>query len=361
MNFTSMDYFVALAEEKSFTRAAARLAVTQQTLSAHIAGVERELGVRLVNRRVPLTLTYAGQVFLGYAQRFRSQERAMRQEFLDIAGDQRGLLGVGVASTRGHMLMPQAISSFGASHPGVNVLLHEDENEALVSLLRAEKLDMENVGGVGGREDLTEAQVAANVRLIRELHRRYPTLKYVFGHYQQVAARASGLYREQVVLLAHQDLLARALGEDVEGVLGRVGRTGDMRLLARLPFMMLGENDEPGDLARRMFASSGVEPTVRVYSKNSETLVDLAAEGVGACFVPFELAVDSIKKHGRDRLRMIGLGRRAMIDIDVAWRRSDHVWSVVKDFNDVLVELFCPLPHTIQEERERLTARGGEK
>ncbi|SER30115.1 LysR family transcriptional regulator [Parafannyhessea umbonata] len=327
MNFTSMDYFVALAEEKSFTRAAARLAVTQQTLSAHIAGVERELGVRLVNRRVPLTLTYAGQVFLGYAQRFRSQERAMRQEFLDIAGDQRGLLGVGVASTRGHMLMPQAISSFGASHPGVNVLLHEDENEALVSLLRAEKLDMVVATVPHDAHDL-------------EVHR---------------------LYREQVVLLAHQDLLARALGEDVEGVLGRVGRTGDMRLLARLPFMMLGENDEPGDLARRMFASSGVEPTVRVYSKNSETLVDLAAEGVGACFVPFELAVDSIKKHGRDRLRMIGLGRRAMIDIDVAWRRSDHVWSVVKDFNDVLVELFCPLPHTIQEERERLTARGGKK
>ena len=327
MNFTSMDYFVALAEEKSFTRAAARLAVTQQTLSAHIAGVERELGVRLVNRRVPLTLTYAGQVFLGYAQHFRSQERAMRQEFLDIAGDQRGLLGVGVASTRGHMLMPQAISSFGASHPGVNVLLHEDENEALVSLLRAEKLDMVVATVPHDAHDL-------------EVHR---------------------LYREQVVLLAHQDLLARALGEDVEGVLGRGGRTGDMRLLARLPFMMLGENGAPGDLARRMFASSGVEPTVRVYSKNSETLVDLAAEGVGACFVPFELAVDSIKKHGRDRLRMIGLGRRAMIDIDVAWRRSDHVWSVVKDFNDVLVELFCPLPHTIQEERERLTARGGEK
>ena len=251
----------------------------------------------------------------------------MRQEFLDIAGDQHGLLGVGVASTRGHMLMPQAISSFGASHPGVNVLLHEDENEALVSLLRAEKLDMVVATVPHDAHDL-------------EVHR---------------------LYREQVVLLAHQDLLARAFGEDVEGVLGRVGRTGDMRLLARLPFMMLGENDEPGDLARRMFASSGVEPTVRVYSKNSETLVDLAAEGVGACFVPFELAVDSIKKHGRDRLRMIGLGRRAMIDIDVAWRRSDHVWSVVKDFNDVLVELFCPLPHTIQEERERLTARGGEK
>ena len=64
MNFSSMEYFIALAEERSFTRAAQRLMVTQQTLSAHIAGIERELGVRLVNRKVPLTLTYAGDGLL---------------------------------------------------------------------------------------------------------------------------------------------------------------------------------------------------------------------------------------------------------------------------------------------------------
>ena len=43
MNLATMDYFVSLAEERSFTRAAERLNVTQQTRSAHIAGVEREL------------------------------------------------------------------------------------------------------------------------------------------------------------------------------------------------------------------------------------------------------------------------------------------------------------------------------
>ena len=61
MNFQTMDYFIALAEERSFTKAAERLNVTQQTLSAHIASVERDLGVRLVVRRVPLELTYAGE------------------------------------------------------------------------------------------------------------------------------------------------------------------------------------------------------------------------------------------------------------------------------------------------------------
>ncbi|MBR2775354.1 MAG: N-acetylmuramoyl-L-alanine amidase [Selenomonadaceae bacterium] len=59
-------------------------------------------------------------------------------------------------------------------------------------------IGIENVGGYDGREDLTEAQLAANVLLIKYLHAKYPTIKYVFGHYQQDAARASGLYIELV-------------------------------------------------------------------------------------------------------------------------------------------------------------------
>ena len=59
-------------------------------------------------------------------------------------------------------------------------------------------IGIENVGGYDGREDLTAEQLAANVRLIKYLHEKYPTIKYIFGHYQQNAARASGLYIENV-------------------------------------------------------------------------------------------------------------------------------------------------------------------
>ena len=60
-------------------------------------------------------------------------------------------------------------------------------------------IGIENVGGINGTEDLTEAQLKANTQLIRYLHQQYPTIQYVFGHYQQVAAHASGLYHENVV------------------------------------------------------------------------------------------------------------------------------------------------------------------
>jgi len=59
-------------------------------------------------------------------------------------------------------------------------------------------IGIENVGGVGNVEDLTQAQLQANIELIRYLREKYPAIEYVFGHYQQVAARASGLYIENV-------------------------------------------------------------------------------------------------------------------------------------------------------------------
>lgn len=59
-------------------------------------------------------------------------------------------------------------------------------------------IGIENVGGVGGAEDLTEEQLKANVALIGYLQEKYPTIQYVFGHYQQDAARSSGLYIENV-------------------------------------------------------------------------------------------------------------------------------------------------------------------
>lgn len=60
-------------------------------------------------------------------------------------------------------------------------------------------IGIENVGGANNKkEDLTSAQLTANIKLIRYLHAKYPTIQYVFGHYQQIKAHKSGLYIENV-------------------------------------------------------------------------------------------------------------------------------------------------------------------
>ena len=86
MNLLPMQYYLEVVKEKSISHAAARLHITQQTLSAHIAALEKELGCTLFRRKPDFALTYAGRVFCEYARRFDSLYRSMRQEFDDISG-----------------------------------------------------------------------------------------------------------------------------------------------------------------------------------------------------------------------------------------------------------------------------------
>ena len=65
-------------------------------------------------------------------------------------------------------------------------------------------IGIENVGGVDKKEDLTQEQLQANLILIRYLQEKYPTIRYVWGHYQQIAAKKSGLFRENVSGYFHE-------------------------------------------------------------------------------------------------------------------------------------------------------------
>ena len=107
-----MEYFTVLAQERSFTRAAERLHITQRSLSSHIAGMEKELGSQLLVRRVPLELTYAGEVLLRYATDIQKLRNDMQREFCDISQRQRGILRVGAAPMRGQMFLPQTLALF---------------------------------------------------------------------------------------------------------------------------------------------------------------------------------------------------------------------------------------------------------
>ena len=100
MNFLSMKYFLMLAEERSFTKAAERLHITQQTLSAHVAALERETGAKLFVRHVPLELTDSGSVFLRYARLFVRNELALKRELSDVSGRFEGILRIGIAPSR---------------------------------------------------------------------------------------------------------------------------------------------------------------------------------------------------------------------------------------------------------------------
>ena len=117
MNFQSLNYFIMLAREKNFTRAAEKLHLTQQTLSANVAALEKEWGMKFLIRHVPLELTDAGKVFYAYALQFTRGEEALFRTLKDIANEEAGNLTIGVGFVRERDLLPTLIASFVRNIP----------------------------------------------------------------------------------------------------------------------------------------------------------------------------------------------------------------------------------------------------
>ena len=129
-----------------------------------------------------------------------------------------------------------------------------------------------------------------------------------------------------------------AYGEEARQVAEEVVRRGSLAPLKGCPFLLLGRHDEPGDLSRQLLSAAGFDNDPAIVSSNSETLVELAMRDVGATFVPLDLAHAMVGEGEINDMCIMNLGPDARIDIHVAWRQSSHVWSVIEDFADLLVE-----------------------
>ena len=130
----SWHWFIELARKGNFTRAAEELGISQQTLSARLASLERELDAKLIVRSTPLTLTPAGTEFLSYA----SEQEQARTELVRRVGEASsggaGVLKVAIGNMRAWAMMPAVITEFHKGLPGVRIELIEGTNEDLLRM-----------------------------------------------------------------------------------------------------------------------------------------------------------------------------------------------------------------------------------
>ena len=237
MNFSSMDYFVMVARERSFSRAAERLHITQQTLSAHIAKLEGELGTKLLVRNIPLELTYAGEVFLEYALDLQRRVNSLEREFQDISENQRGLLRIGITYTRGDIVMPPLLMRFQSRYPNIAVRLVGDINANFFGLLE------------NGEIDLAIAPFPAAA----------PGIELV------------DFYQEEIVLLVPKDILARLGAGPGSDAFARI-EAGDLSPLQGAPFLLEAEEDDVGKIGYSFLSQAGIVSTpAGVRERDRET------------------------------------------------------------------------------------------
>lgn len=143
MEFRRLKYFLAVAEELHFGRAATRLDMAQPPLSRQIAALEADLGVLLFDRsRSQIRLTQAGQVLQEHARQVLSRLDTAYRETRLVGTGSGGRLRIAFVGSASHGLLPTLIKSYRSYYPDVELVLSAMNNAELSHALIAREIDL---------------------------------------------------------------------------------------------------------------------------------------------------------------------------------------------------------------------------
>src|SRR5208283_1939755 len=152
VEYRHLRYFVAVAEELSFTRAASVLHVAQSAVSAQIRLLEDSVGVMLLERNSRrVGLTGAGRAFLLGAKRIISDLDELTKQARRIGRAETGHLAIGFIGAQSHEWMPLVLKRFRQEHPEVEVTLTEMVPSAQLEALSSHRLDVGLAGPIDGK------------------------------------------------------------------------------------------------------------------------------------------------------------------------------------------------------------------
>ncbi|SES11125.1 DNA-binding transcriptional regulator, LysR family [Streptomyces sp. yr375] len=147
MELRQLEYLVAVAEEASFTKAAARVFVTQPCVSAQIRRLERELGQDLLDRGGrTIQLTDAGAAALPYARAVLAAVDGVRGAVESVSGVVRGQVAMGSVASSLSLRLPELLADFSLRYPEVEISLSEGNTDKLVDGVRTGVIDVAVIG-----------------------------------------------------------------------------------------------------------------------------------------------------------------------------------------------------------------------
>lgn len=261
MDLRQLEYFVAVAEERNFTRAAERVHISQSGVSARIGRLERELGAELFDRSArTVTLTVAGKAALEHARAALAAAGAVGRAVGEVTGLIRGRLTVGMVV--GCTLTPlfDALAAFHEAHPGVEIALLEDRSDRLLDGVRTGAVDLALIGTATAAPDGLESLTLISERLVVAVPAGHPLAR-----------------RRQVAL---RDLMTH-------------------------PIVCM----PPGTGLRAVFdeacAEQGLRPAIALEAGAAQAIADLAVRGLGVAVLSVSMA-----ETYRDRLTV-----RPLVDV----------------------------------------------
>lgn len=271
-----LEYFVAVAEERQFTRAAEHLHIAQPSISSQVRRLEQILGTPLFYRGPgPLRLTDVGKELLPLAQRVLSDLAEVIHGATEVESLSRGHVSIGATPSLGTALLPAVLARFHRAHPGVALAVSERASQDLMEGLESGILD-----------------VALGIM---------PLQQATF----------------QRVLLAVEELVVVTAADHELGRRRRI----TIADLHDIPMIMFREGYELRSATMAAFDQAGFAPSVALEGAEMGSVLSMVAAGLGAAIVP---SIVAATKAGLHVLRL----HSPRLEREIALlRRQDHVQS----------------------------------
>ena len=169
MDLRQLRYFVAVAREQSFTRAAEKLHIAQPPLSRHIQQFEEELGVELIRRNSrPAYLTDAGRLLYEQAIQILERVEEIRAMMSRLKAAERGRFGIGFVGSTLYGKLPEVIRRYRAARPGVEAALVELTSLEQTTALKEGRIDV-GFGRIPQEDPAIMRHLLRNERLVAVL------------------------------------------------------------------------------------------------------------------------------------------------------------------------------------------------
>jgi DNA-binding transcriptional LysR family regulator len=295
LELRQLRYFVTVAEELHFGRAALRLHMTQPPLSQAIAAFEDGLGAPLfVRNRRTVELTPAGHALLPEARRLLLEAAALPALVRRAALGETGRLALAFVTSADYSVLPPFLRRYGEHYPGVHLRLQEATSDVQIEELLAGRIDAGLL--IPPLPDKAQAEL----------------------DYMKVL-------EEPLVLCAPDGLLARA----------GAGADARVRLqdLPHLPLIIFPREVSPGlhDAILSCFHAAGLAPAIGQEAIQMQTIVSLVSAGMGLALVP--QSVCNLMRPGVEYRALAD--PTPLVETGIAWRR-DNPSPVLQGFLELL-------------------------
>jgi DNA-binding transcriptional LysR family regulator len=292
LELRQLRYFVTVAEELHFGRAAARLHMTQPPLSQAIAALEEQLGAALFlrNRRT-VELTPAGAALLPEARRMLMEAAALPELVRRAASGEAGRLALAFITSADYSVLPPFLRRYSERYPSVHLTLQEATSDVQV-------------------EALLRGHVDAGLLIPPLPDKALAELDYM------------RVLDEPLILCAPAGL---ALPPNDAPVL--------LQDLPHLPLIIFPREISPAlhDAILSCFRAAGITPAIGQQAIQMQTIVSLVSAGMGLALVP--QSVSNLMRPGVEYRALADPTPR--VETGIAWRR-DNSSPVLKGFLELL-------------------------